>query len=106
MPGHIKNIIKEFIDGDPLRLQMKPSRDWKIILILFFCFVAFVFLFGYISLSVSSGSFSIDVPDAMSPELSIDRTKLSNTLKYWRESESRFNVLIKSQPPALIDPSQ
>ena len=103
---HFLRKIKQSFDRDPSKIALHPSRDWGIILTIFFLAVAGISLYSYSTfLNAYHGEYLGEEGFFVrNHEYDRFQTDLSQTLEYYGEKENMFETL-RSEPKVFVDPS-
>ena len=87
------------------RNLMQPTRDWKIILLVFILLNAAIVIFStYLFLQINKGEIFLVEPTQSSIIDTVDRDLLSETIFLFEEKSRQFEKLKKNKP-TLVDPS-
>jgi hypothetical protein len=106
---NLKNIIKKVsrVRGkDKLKAQIRPYRDWVVLLVIFFILLTFlavvnVYLFTIIN---KEEIFAEQRPAGEEVEM-LDTDTLKSTIEFFDGRSENFDKLLK-QKPGVVDPSR
>ena len=84
-----------------------PSRDWKIMFLIFLVLCAGVIAMGLYMLSQveQDAFFEGGEPDPSALELTFDANQLQNTVGHYEQKRERYREL-QASPPQVFDPSR
>jgi len=101
---YIQEILKK-LDKDKLKIIFTTSRDWGVLLIVFFILLIFLFVINtYFFIYYNKEGAFLKIFEEVE-EVEIMKTEeLNRTIELFENKESTFNKLLEDKP-SIVDPS-
>jgi len=101
---YIQEILKK-LDKDKLKIIFTPSRDWGVLLTIFFTLLIFLVVANvYFFIHYSENKVFLKIDENEEEVEIINIEEINRTIELFENKENTFNKLLKEKPD-IVDPS-